>query len=127
MVESLLRDIKMDNLKFRVWEEQRKKFHYFYGIFNARPYIDHSTFVQYESSPEYPLLIIEQYTGKKDKKGQDIYEGDIDPKHGIVVFRDACFGFSHKGSHGHDGLLILPWSENIDITGNIHENKESME
>jgi uncharacterized phage protein (TIGR01671 family) len=122
----------MSALKFRAWEEQRKKFHYFSGIFNSQPYIEHSIFAQYESSPEYPLLVTEQFTGLTDNNDQDIYKGDIcrawwyhvsesyggsgqwigeitiSPNKGMVLINAIC----------------MDWITIIEVIGNIHENPE---
>ena len=49
-------------IKFRVWDKLLNKF------------IPWNCFIPFDNDREY---IIQQYTGLKDKDGQEIYEGDI--------------------------------------------------
>lgn len=80
---------------------------------------------------------IGQYTGLKDKNGNEIYEGDIvkapylDPIFGDVVnnmFVNIVVGYN-KGSFvlEYDGNLrvyISDLYDNIEIIGNIYDNPE---
>jgi len=120
----------MNIIKFRAWGE--KKYRFYEGIFNKRPYIERSTFPQYESCPEYIKLDIEQFTGLYDKEGVDIFEGDLiklDSWEGIqqIKFIEGAFCLAFYGGE-HDGEFAgdIHYIHHANISqatviGNIHE------
>lgn len=61
----------MRELKFRVWVGYDKEFKAYQNFFTP---IKDGTF---QLKPYNDDIIIEQYTGLKDKNGKEIYEGDI--------------------------------------------------
>ena len=88
----------------------------------------------------FPDLIMEQYTGRKDKIGKEIYEGDIvktnspdqpNFKVGVIEFVQQAFWISNVPSnrpdHTHSELLLQYWETEIEVIGNIHENPELLE
>jgi uncharacterized phage protein (TIGR01671 family) len=84
----------------------------------------------HDQKPSDPLM---QYTGLKDKNGQEIYEGDILRYHWQAddVFwlvgwcsQDAGFDLIHPPS----GSSNDNWEpEILEVIGNIHENPELLE
>jgi len=65
----------MREIKFRAWDGE--KYISFYEAYHIRELISlqHPEGNTFRS--EYDEVIIEQYTGMKDKNGKEIYEGDI--------------------------------------------------
>lgn len=77
-----------------------------------------------------------QYTGVKDKKGKEIYEGDLVKSKGeksgwvfdlcVVSFENGIFivkGFDGTEDEGQTDALF----DDVTVIGNIYENKELLE
>lgn len=71
---------------------------------------------------------IMQYSGLKDKKGNEIFHGDIvinsDKDIGIVRFKDGAFEVDFKE---YIPVLLGLINDDIEIIGDIHRNKKLLE
>lgn len=126
--------IDMREIKFRAWDNETKTFIYSdrlicykrknYHRFSAGG--SHDDYIDY--APDE--LLIEQYTGLRDKNGKEIYEGDI-----LIYVDYPGYYFTVKFDYGaffgdgiNDDMVFCDTDgEEIKIIGNIHENPELLE
>ena len=98
----------MREIKFRAWD--------------GREMIDCAS----DATPETPFWIIMQFTGLLDKKGKEIYEGDImrctDTGHEYnaqMIWEEGGFWIFDGNKNPH-----LPYKDYREVIGNIYENPE---
>lgn len=132
MIRSNMREIK-----FRVWDKSVMRW-----------WSKDSQYLQMDGKKIHPApwstlsaelpdddIIIEQYTGLKDSKGQEIYEGDIikaiypnaqfaNEAEQITVVKWAYdrWAFNNKTAGFYFSCFFYP-----EVIGNIHENPELLE
>ena len=128
----------MRTLKFRAWERDEP----FEGIFMPGDDGHFYTTTSGNIGDWHTMdnVIVEQYTGLVDRHGKEIYEGDIAkiqskpyiPDEYIVegkpiIFMNGLFSIK-KSDYVHIPIYLFFNAENIthdiEVIGNIHENKE---
>lgn len=114
----------MREIKFRAWDKLNKE------MFNVE-IIDFQERKLYKDSVSYckfENIELMQYTGLKDMKGKEIYEGDIVTLHNgkyKVIFNTEEARFVLRDD---EFELEIPFTNNnnkrMEIVGNIYENSE---
>lgn len=119
----------MRELKFRVWDKLDKEF-----AQRIECLLDMSVAERvFALDDDDGKLIIEQYTGHKDKNGKEIYEGDIVKSiftHRLyqVVYRQWDASFVCENDEWEEILLFISNERpSLEVIGNIHENLELLE
>ncbi len=111
----------MREIKFRFYSKELQK----YVPFNELDMQETNDIVSGKSH-ELNDIIVEQYTGLKDKNGTEIYEGDILEEFDtsdlyMVEFGRGCFLGKTLEDNYEDLYCVY---HNCTVIGNIHENPE---
>ncbi|MBB1531367.1 hypothetical protein HG463_001680 [Candidatus Saccharibacteria bacterium] len=121
----------MRELKFRAWYKSGKKMIYnIQNEFEERIELGMDCFSDYLKNDNF---IVNQFTGRTDKEGKDIYEDDILLIIGQGYFRvtwdrDNCkFYLLPLEDYLDEMPLDGSWEIDYEVEGNIHENKDLLE
>nr|DAK67154.1 MAG TPA: YopX protein [Caudoviricetes sp.] len=136
----------MNNLKFRVWD---KKIQILGTVSNIDFEYEEVTFYiddeeELETCQPFEDVELMQSTGFHDKNGVEIFEGDVlncgylftgspfeeedeyEEEKGVVKFLNCGFNIEFKNCNALFIDIMLNY-EDIEVIGNIHENKELLE
>lgn len=123
-------------LKFRVWDKRIHCFVNFSGMFAPQFGISYlnGCLESLTCTRENSDFVIQQFTGLKDKRGKEIFEGDIvkfiyttyeheyEEEIGEVYFENGMFMFSRSCEFCTADCNFR--EESLEIVGNIFENPE---
>ena len=113
----------MKEIKFRAWDKAHKEIKQVLNLFISEDMIqcDEDEYAVYNSS-NFELM---QYTGRKDKKNIEIYEGDVVSNEiikGYVASNHLCFVVYDKNT---DFIPMYKLDTNtLEVIGNIYDNPE---
>lgn len=121
----------MREIKFRAWYKPEKKMIYnIQNEFEERIELGMDCFSDYLKNDDF---IVNQFTGRTDKEGKEIYEDDILLIIGQGYFRvtwdrDNCKFYLLPLEDYLDKMpLDRSWEIDYEVEGNIHENKDLLE
>lgn len=121
----------MRELKFRAWYKPEKKMIYnIQNEFEERIELGMDCFSDYLKNDDF---IVNQYTGRTDKEGKEIYEDDILLIIGQGYFRvtwdkDNCKFYLLPLEDYLDKMpLDKSWEIDYEVEGSIYENKDLLE
>jgi len=122
--------MKQREIKFRIWDAESDEMRYTDEI----SVYDNGLMFHFDTHNDDKEPVIMQYTGLKDKKGKEIYEGDIlegdNSVQYLTMFYDASFLGKVIGLFNGDKTIgnIYPLGHfqltSISVIGTLYENPE---
>ena len=121
----------MRELKFRAWYKSEKKMIYnIQNEFEERIELGMDCFSNYLNNDDF---IVNQFTGRTDKEGKEIYEDDIlliigQGYYRVTWDRDNCkFYLLPLEDYLDEMPLDRSWEIDYEVEGNIYENKDLLD
>lgn len=118
--------MKQRKIKFRIWDGIDFTTAEFLKQIELSPRGNHFIPLLLNGFTENDKFIIQEFTGLKDKKGKEIYEGDIlnvNPKWVAYKNKNKLVTFD-KGQFLLDNLRLYEYCSGYEIVGNIFQNPE---
>lgn len=119
----------MRDIKFRAWSKMFER--YYQDVQNV---YDDDIGENFQGAIENKCLIVEQYTGLKDKNGVEIYENDVircsrGCPHKVVweEERGGMFGGGMPGWYLSGLDEGYAWTNSEEVIGNVHQNADLLE
>lgn len=134
----------MRELKFRIWHAELCRYlkdNEFYinpngSVYSAFESYDNkirkTDYIENFSRDDFDegYIIVEQYTGLKDKNGKEIYEGDI-VEYDWYIRNDKSYRVKEKVVFDDMGARLgndrIRNCSGVEVIGNIHENPDLLE
>nr|DAV27943.1 MAG TPA: YopX protein [Caudoviricetes sp.] len=121
----------MREIKFRAWDRFKQRWSNYKINDDTVYFMDKNTGVWYGSyNKRYKDFNLMQYTGLKDMRGKEIYEGDVlfesfGERYYKVVFENGSFRAEFEGDFEEYSFdLIDVVAQGCEVVGNIYENPE---
>lgn len=114
----------MRKIKFRAWD---KKLERYIKRSDLRDPFHISVKPTQSGFALKTTFILEQFIGRRDMKGREIYEGDIDKAGGYVIWNPKFAGFCLKDTVGKgkcDDISLADSESWFLIVGNIRQNPD---